>query len=388
MAARGQSVVHALKRVYVMHNPYAFSGKESDASAIEFLDSLIREAQSNHITDIHIEPYAEHYRVRFRRDGLLQETSTLSNPLGNRITTRLKILAELNIAERRLPQDGRLRLGRNKVDIRMSTCPTLYGEKTVLRLLNVTSQHLNIHALGMTETQEKLFIKILSRPQGLILVTGPTGSGKTMTLYSAIHHLNTCEKNISTVEDPVEIELPGINQVNIHPKIGLDFATVLRAFLRQDPDVLMVGEIRDLETASIAAQAAQTGHLVLSTLHANSAREAIRRLQSLGLATHHLIHSLSLVMAQRLVRQLCAHCKQADPLTGHYLPQGCEQCHQGYHGRLGIFECLPITSHTAQAILSESDTDSEWPLLWENGLEKVKQGNTSLSELVKIIGHV
>lgn len=277
---------------------------------INYVNELFANAINNSISDIHIEPFEHHCRIRFRRDGLLHEAASLPPHLSTQIIARLKIMAELNIAEKRLPQDGRIKtFHHNKIDIRINTCPTLFGEKIVLRLPSCNQASLNIQTLGTTEQQTAQLLHSLSKPQGLILVTGPTGSGKTMTLYSALQHLNTIEKNISTIEDPVEIQLDNINQINIRPHIGLNFATALRTLLRQDPDIIMLGEIRDHETAIIAVQAAETGHLVLSTLHTNSAIESLSRLHSLGISPYHLIHSTSLIIAQRLVRKLCVHCK-------------------------------------------------------------------------------
>src|SRR3990167_11373159 len=279
-------------------------------SVIQVVNRLLQDAILNHASDIHIEPYHQHCRIRFRSDSLLHEVATFPSPLAMQMITRLKIMANLNIAERRLPQDGHISLQNDhKIDIRISTCPTLFGEKIVLRLLNSSAIKSDIHQLGLTDTQQQLFLNKLKQPQGLILVTGPTGSGKTITLYSALHYLNKPEKNISTVEDPVEIQLPGINQVNINTKINLHFSTVLRTLLRQDPDIIMIGEIRDPETADIAIQAAQTGHLVLSTLHTNSAIETLTRLHAMKILAYNLAGSLSLIIAQRLIRTLCAHCK-------------------------------------------------------------------------------
>lgn len=381
--------------------------EQSDEPVIEFVDRLINDAVDKNISDIHIEQYEHHSRIRFRRDGLLYEAAIIPPHLAARVTTRLKIMAHLNIAERRLPQDGRIRLKQEskiaspKIDIRINACPTLYGEKIVLRILNANYVNLNIDSLGLTQAQKKLFLAKLSQPQGLILVTGPTGSGKTLTLYSALNYLNRIEKNISTVEDPVEIELPGINQVNINTKIGLDFASILRTFLRQDPDIIMVGEIRDPETANIAMQAAQTGHLVLSTMHTNSAAETITRLQSLGIAAYHLISSVALIIAQRLVRKLCKNCKQPEilpaectPFNISYRPIGCEYCCGGYQGRIGIFELIPVTEKIAHVILSGANVHEildqakreKCTFLWDAGTEKVRDGITSLSELIKVAG--
>jgi type IV pilus assembly protein PilB len=341
----------------------------ADEPVADYLDHLFNEAIANHASDIHIEPQAKQYRIRFRRDGLLYEAAMIPPHLAIRLITRLKILAGLNIAEKRLPQDGRLQLKRHHhIDVRLNTCPTLYGEKIALRLLDTQGHSLTIDALGMTADQQARFIHHLSQPQGLILVTGPTGSGKTVTLYAALNKLNRPANHIVTVEDPVEIELAGINQVSIHPRIGLDFATALRTLLRQDPDILMIGEIRDAETAAIALQAAQTGHLVLATLHANSAQDSIARLHSLGIQPSELTASLSLVIAQRLVRVLCQHCKQ------HHLPAGCPHCIDGYAGRTGIYECLTPKQQSK-------------PTLHEAGMQKVQAGITSHAELKRILGH-
>lgn len=385
---------------------------ESSEPIIKLVQQLIDEAIEKQISDIHIEPFEQSCRIRFRRDGQLYEVANLPLHIAERVITRLKIMGLLNIAEKRLPQDGRItwqqtNITDTKFDIRINSCPTLFGEKIVLRILNTKNTYLDINQIGLNPLQKELFLQQLAEPQGLILVTGPTGSGKTMTLYSALHYLNQIEKNISSVEDPIEIELNGINQVAINPKIGLDFATVLRTFLRQDPDIIMVGEIRDAETAQIAMQASQTGHLVLSTLHTNSAWEAIIRLQMMGIPAYHLIQSISLILAQRLVRKLCEHCKQVEQLPTSYLdhlncytrgtfyrPQGCEHCHQGYRGRIGIFELLPMSASLKQVILSgngiykisESANEEKWVSLWESGLEKAQQGMTSLAEIFRVIG--
>ncbi len=386
---------------------------------IELVDSLLKDAIDKQISDIHLEPYETYYRIRFRRDGLLYENVSLPAHLAMPITMRLKIMAKLNIAERRLPQDGHIHIQKNastlKTNIRINTCPVLFGEKIVLRILDENTKQIDIDILGLSLFQKNIFLQKLSQPQGLILVTGPTGSGKTMTLYAALRYLNQIEKNILSVEDPVEIELPGINQVNIHPKIGLDFAIVLRAFLRQDPDIIMVGEIRDAETAMIAMQAAQTGHLVLSTLHTNSAAETMVRLQSMGMSAYRLITSISLIVAQRLLRKLCSHCKQPEmistsslstsittPTTSTsttsavtvYQAVGCEYCHHGYHGRIGIFECLPMQEELAQLILSGADViaithyarKQNWTLLKEAALEKIRDGVTSNAEVMRVLG--
>lgn len=366
---------------------------ENDEPITEFVNRLIEDAINKHISDIHIEPFANHCRIRFRRDGLLHEAMTTPPHLASRIITRLKIMANLNIAERRLPQDGRIAFSHTySIDIRINTCPTLFGEKIVLRILSANHMTLDINLLGMLDAQKEIFLHKLMQPQGLILVTGPTGSGKTITLYSALHFLNHIEKNISSVEDPVEIELSGINQVNVNPRINLDFSTVLRTLLRQDPDIIMLGEIRDAQTANIAMQAAQTGHLVLSTLHTNSAIETVSRLQSIGVATYHFISSVSLIIAQRLVRKLCEYCKILE--ASIYRAVGCKHCHQGYKGRVGIFELLPMTEKIAKLILGDANTlqlldaikQEQWTLLYDAGLEKIKSGETSSIELTRVLG--
>lgn len=353
-----------------------------DEPVTEFVNKLIDDAIHKCVSDIHLEPYATQCRIRFRRDGLLYEAATIPAHLFKRISTRIKIMAHLNIAECRLPQDGRIPLRDQSMELRVSTCPTLFGEKFVLRLLNNQIMALDIHALGLTSEQADLLLTKLNAPQGLILVTGPTGSGKTITLYSALRYLNQIEKNILTVEDPVEIELSGINQVNTNTAIGLDAATVLRAFLRQDPDIIMLGEIRDLKTAIIAMQAAQTGHLVLATLHANSTVETLTRLQVLGIDTYHLISSVSLIIAQRLIRKRCLHCSH-----------GCNECHQGYSGRTGIFELLPITKTIIDLVTKNAGSEQllahvkheKWLLLQDAGLLKIQHGITDKNELMRVL---
>jgi type IV pilus assembly protein PilB len=361
-----------------------------DGPMSEFVERLIDDAVAQQASDIHIEPFPDHCRIRFRRDGLLSEVASTPPHFAARLITRLKILSQLNIAERRLPQDGRLALPSSSLDIRINTCPTLSGEKIVLRLLNANKTPLDIESLGLSAAQQSLFLSKLTQPQGLILVTGPTGSGKTLTLYSALNYLNHIEKNISSVEDPIEIELAGINQISINPRIGFDFAVALRALLRQDPDIIMIGEIRDTHTATIAMQAAQTGHLVLSTLHTNNAIETISRLQFMGTPMHHLIGAISLIIAQRLVRKLCPHCKKLTKKK-FYLPIGCEHCHHGYQGRIGVFECMPITEKIISSILSGSNLQDalkkeQWLSLWDAGMSLVQHGITSYAELLRVIG--
>lgn len=378
-----------------------------DEPLIRFVDHIIRHAFQQSASDIHIEPYQTICRIRYRQDGILYEIAEIPINLSSRLVTRLKVMSKLDISERRLPQDGRLQF--DNIDIRINTCPTLFGEKVVLRLLDVKKISLEIHELGLTEIQKTIFLNKISQPQGLILVTGPTGSGKTVTLYSALNFLNNSEKNISTVEDPVEIQLRGINQVNVNPKINLHFAHVLRTFLRQDPDIIMVGEIRDSETAEIAIQAAQTGHLVLSTLHTNSALEAITRLQSMKVAAYNIIHSISLIIAQRLARKLCHRCKQPEIVSTNILETmgfshsnveriffravGCRYCQQGYKGRIGIYEFLPMTDNIAQFIITNQNIANMKSLakregfssLRDNSFEKLSQGLTSLAEINRVI---
>src|SRR5690606_19941095 len=287
--------------------------EQDDAPIVKYINKMLLDAIRTGASDIHFEPYEKTYRVRYRTDGILHEVSRPSIKLAPRLSARLKVMSQLEIHERRLPQDGRIKMKLSKtkaIDFRVNTLPTLWGEKVVLRILDPSSAKLGIDALGYEEEQKQLYLKALSQPQGMILVTGPTGSGKTVSLYTGLNILNTPERNISTAEDPVEINLEGINQVNVNAKVGLDFAAALRSFLRQDPDVVMVGEIRDLETASIAIKAAQTGHLVLSTLHTNSAPETLTRLRNMGVPSFNIATSVSLIIAQRLARRLCSSCRQ------------------------------------------------------------------------------
>lgn len=367
------------------------TGKE-DESVVKFVDQLIQNATKKGVSDIHIEPYQEGCRIRFRQLGLLHEAAFISLHLASRVLTRLKIMANLDISERRFPQDGRLKLPL-KVDIRVSTCPVVHGEKMVLRLFSLDAQYYKkIDELGLTTEQKKLFLKSLALPQGLILVTGPTGSGKTSTLYAALHFLNQIEKNISTVEDPIEVELKGINQVNVNSKIGLDFPVILRAFLRQDPDIIMIGEIRDRMTAEIALQAAQTGHLVLATLHTNNAIETIIRLKSLGIESYLFAESLQLIIAQRLIRTLCSVCKKNKPevFPFFYASSGCDHCHQGYESRTGIFELTAKSEKLSQAIIASLNGLSASTFgdmtFYETAKEKVELGITSPEEIHRIMG--
>ena len=384
---------------------------QDDAPVTRFINQILLEAVRKGASDIHFEPYEETYRVRLRCDGILVENNTPAVHLGRRLAARIKIMAKLDIAERRLPQDGRIKLKLNHdtaIDMRVSSLPTLWGEKIVLRLLDSNSANLDIAKLGYSEQQQELYLNALQRPQGMILMTGPTGSGKTVSLYSGLKELNTPERNISTAEDPVEINLNGINQVQVNPKIGFTFAEALRSFLRQDPDVVMVGEIRDLETAEIAIKAAQTGHLVLSTLHTNSAAETVIRLSNMGIENFNLASSLTMIIAQRLARRLCPHCKQADPLTPTLRkefnleqqqpifkasPQGCHECNLGYMGRVGIYEVMPFNRELATAVLKGASANQIEELaiqqgmltLKASGVQNLKAGVTSFQELSRVL---
>jgi type IV pilus assembly protein PilB len=381
---------------------------------IEYVDQLIQRAIQQNASDIHFEPYEHYYRIRFRQDGILHEVEKWTPTVAKQLTARLKILAALDIAEQRLPQDGHFQIEEEKqkqyrIDVRISTCPTLYGEKIVLRLLNQNQFIRSMDDLGFQDTQKTDFIEAIQKPQGLILVTGPTGSGKTVTLYAALSFLNSVQKNISTVEDPVEIYLPGINQVNVNTKNGLTFATVLRSFLRQDPNIMMIGEIRDAETAEIAIKAAQTGHLVLATLHTNHSYEALTRLQYMGIAPYYLAETLLLITAQRLARKLCDHCKTEQNLSTPirqklnllhdkiYMPTGCPHCLQGYRGRIAIHEVLTLHTHKLSDRLSMLSPKN--PTTWlqkniqqknkltlqQSALLKLKAKETSLDEIYRVI---
>ncbi|MGD9107642.1 MAG: ATPase, T2SS/T4P/T4SS family [Gammaproteobacteria bacterium] len=371
----------------------------SDEPLIAFINHTIEDAVNNHVSDIHFEVYEQYCRVRFRQDGILREITKPSVRVAARIISRLKIMAKLDISEKRLPQDGhcKIKIKSNQVvEIRVSSCPTVFGEKIVLRLLNSDNILRNIHQLGFDLMQQKDFVHAISQPQGLVLVTGPTGSGKTVTLYAALQYLNKVEKNIITIEDPVEINLADINQVNAKNKTGLTFAHALRAFLRQDPDIIMVGEIRDLETAEIALKAAQTGHLVISTLHTNSATEALTRLRNMGVAPYNIIGSVNLITAQRLVRKLCSHCKREYKVSALlseqlgfaadselYKAVGCEYCVDGYSGRMAIHEVLKIDAAEEFRTLCEA---CNFISLRKAGLNCVLQGETSLQEIYRVMG--
>ena len=381
-----------------------------DAPIVRFVNKLMLDAIRRGASDIHFEPYEKTYRVRFRMDGVLKEIAQPPVQLAGKLAARLKVMSRLDIAERRVPQDGRIkmRLSKNRaIDFRVSSCPTLFGEKIVMRILDPAQAQLGIDALGYEPRQKELYLKYLAKPQGLILVTGPTGSGKTVSLYTGLHILNREDTNISTAEDPSEINLPGVNQVNVNPKVGLTFAAAMRAFLRQDPDIIMVGEIRDLETAEIAIKAAQTGHLVLSTLHTNDAPQTLTRLVDMGVKPYAIATSVSLIIAQRLARRLCSNCKTpmdvprealvkegfqaADVEAGMriYAPKGCSSCTDGYKGRVGIYQVMPVTETIARLILAggsavdigdQSAKEGFWDLR-RSGLEKVKNGMTSLEEV-------
>lgn len=363
---------------------------EGHYDAIGKIDQILKKGILERASDLHFEPTEETLRIRLRKDGLLYELNRFPKKWAESLITRLKVMGNLDISEHRLPQDGRFDfiLKQRKIDCRISTCPTLHGEKIVVRLLNIEQQNLEIEKLGMTPAQQEIFKHVIHQPQGLILVTGPTGSGKTITLYTALKKIHRPEKNILTIEDPIEIQLQDINQTVIHPKIGLTFAKALRAFLRQDPDIIMVGEIRDEETASIAIRAAQTGHLVLSTLHTNNALESITRLMNLNISSYNIVSCLTLVISQRLVRKLCDACKQYK--GDHYLPIGCEHCYQGYQGRTGVFEVLPFSSELKNLMLEQPKTIaqqyiSQMGSLEENMRIKIKQGISSYEELERVI---
>ncbi|SHF49598.1 type IV pilus assembly protein PilB [Modicisalibacter ilicicola DSM 19980] len=390
----------------------SITASEDDAPVVKFVNRILLDAIKRGASDIHVETYESSFRVRFRIDGVLHEVAHPPFAMRTRIAARLKVMARLDISERRLPQDGAIKLNLSKnrsIDFRVNSLPTVYGEKIVLRILDPASARLGIDVLGFSPAQKAMYERALAQPQGMILITGPTGSGKTVSLYTGLNILNTEERNISTAEDPVEIKLPGINQVNVLPKIGLDFASALRAFLRQDPDVVMVGEIRDLETAEIAVKASQTGHLVLSTLHTNSAAETLTRLQNMGVAPFNIASSVSLIIAQRLARRLCSHCKQpADiprkvmfeegcteqELDGATIYQavGCERCTLGYKGRVGIYEVVPISEAMSQLIMQQGNSlqlDAQarsegHPDLRRSGLLKVLEGATSLEEVNRV----
>lgn len=383
-----------------------------DAPIVKFVNKILLDAIKLGSSDIHLEPYERKFRIRYRTDGLLHEALKPPFNLRHRITSRIKVMAHLDISERRIPQDGSIKLKVSKtrtIDFRVNTLPTIWGEKVVLRVLDSSATRIGIDELGFSEIQQKHYEKTLTQPQGMVLVTGPTGSGKTVTLYTGLNLLNTPERNISSAEDPVEINLEGINQVNVNTKVGLDFAAALRAFLRQDPDVVMVGEIRDLETAEIAIKAAQTGHLVLSTLHTNSAAETLTRLSNMGIPAYNIATSVNLIIAQRLARKLCPICKTpievptemliAEGLSNEEIEQatlfdavGCEACHQGYKGRIGVYEVMPISPEISRLIMNNANSielakqahKEGTSSLRHSGLIKALSGITSLTEINRI----
>lgn len=362
---------------------------------LNFINQQLVTSLSKKASDIHVEPYQESYRIRCRYDGLLEQQALVPKQHAARLISRLKVMAGLDITETRLPQDGHLQVQceDGNYNLRMSTCNTNAGEKLVLRLFN--QSHLNLLELGLSEQHYPLFLKRIKQPQGLVLVCGPTGSGKTMTLYAALQLLNQTDKNLVSIEDPVEVFIDGINQVNIHEGIQLNFASALRCFLRQDPDIIMLGEIRDHETAANAVKAAQTGHLLLSTLHSNDCLSAITRLEHLGIKSYDLIEACNLIVSQRLLRRLCSHCKKLASCNTdhkkHYQAQGCEHCHQGYKGRIAVFELLPFTSQTINLLLNqESDREALFkqlnlPTLKQSAQQAVLEGKTSWQEYHRVI---
>lgn len=389
------------------------SDGKDDAPIVIYINKILTDAIRKGASDLHFEPYEKRYRIRFRIDGILHEVSEPPVNLSGRISARLKVMSKLDIAERRVPQDGRIkmRLSRTKsIDFRVSTLPTIWGEKIVMRILDSSSAQLGIEKLGYEDDQRLMYEEMLAKPQGMILVTGPTGSGKTVSLYTGLNILNTQERNISTAEDPVEINLEGVNQVHINLKAGLTFASALRSFLRQDPDVVMVGEIRDLETAEIAIKAAQTGHLVLSTLHTNSAAETLTRLINMGVPGYNIASSVNLIIAQRLSRRLCPTCKtpeeipaaellklgfnqqQVDAGITVFKPVGCDLCSGGYKGRVGIYEVMKMSDEIARTIMEGGNSLQILKQaklqgmrdLRESGLLKVIQGVTSIAEINRV----
>jgi type IV pilus assembly protein PilB len=384
-----------------------------EAPVVRYINKILVDAISSGASDIHFEPYEKTFRIRFRQDGMLHEVASPPVNISHRLVARLKVMSRMNIAERRVPQDGRikLKLSRSRdIDFRVNTLPTLHGEKVVLRILETGATLVSVEELGFDEEQKEAFLSAIHKPYGMILVTGPTGSGKTVSLYTGLNLLNQPNVNISTVEDPVEIQVPGINQVNMNPKTGLTFAAALRAFLRQDPDIIMVGEIRDLETAEIAVKAAQTGHLVLSTLHTNDAPQTLTRLANMGVPPFNIASSVLLIMAQRLVRRLCRKCRKPDKIPRKalleegftaaeieeglllYKPVGCEHCHQGYRGRIGIYQVMPFSDTMGRLVMEGGNAIQlaeqarlEGILdLRQSGLRKVKSGITSLEEVNRV----
>jgi type IV pilus assembly protein PilB len=385
---------------------------EDDAPIVVFINKILLDAIKKGASDLHFEPYEKTFRIRFRVDGILTEVARPPVNLASRMSARLKVMSKLDIAERRVPQDGRIKLvlsQKKSIDFRVSTLPTMWGEKIVMRILDSSSAMLGIDMLGYEPEQKEIYMDALEQPQGMILVTGPTGSGKTVSLYTGLNILNTQERNISTAEDPVEINLEGINQVQINNRAGLTFPSALRSFLRQDPDIVMVGEIRDLETAEIAIKAAQTGHLVLSTLHTNSAAETLTRLLNMGVPSYNVASSVSIIIAQRLARRLCPQCKEEEHLTEAQLAEqgfpmgslseiklfkaiGCSHCSAGYKGRVGIYEVIKISPKIASIIMEGGNSldiatqcqKEGYNNLRQSGLKKAMSGMTSLAEINRV----
>lgn len=410
----GDSDLEGLVEVQGPEEVDASADSEVDeAPVVRFVNKVLLDAIKRKASDIHFEPYEKSFRVRFRQDGVLQEVTQPPIGLAPRIVARLKVMSRMDVSERRVPQDGRIKLNVSKtraIDFRVNTCPTLFGEKVVLRILDPSSAKLGVDALGFEPEQKEIYMDALSRPQGMILVTGPTGSGKTVSLYTGLNILNRPDVNISTAEDPAEINLPGINQVNVNPKVGLNFADALRSFLRQDPDVIMVGEIRDLETAEIAVKAAQTGHLVLSTLHTNDAPQTLGRLLNMGVPAYNIASSVTVIIAQRLARRLCEHCKGVDDVPREalrnmgfsdaemegltvYKPVGCEKCNgTGYKGRVGIYQVMPLSDEMGRIIMDGGNSIQLADQAQKEGISdlrqsarrKVKQGITSLAEMNRV----
>lgn len=390
------------------------SSDAEEAPVVKFVNKMLVDAIRMGASDLHFEPYEKSYRVRFRIDGVMQKMASPPIQLAGKIAARLKVMSQMDISERRVPQDGRIKLRISKtkaIDFRVNSLPTLFGEKIVLRILDPSSAMLGIDALGYEPDQKEMFLEALHRPQGMLLITGPTGSGKTVSLYTGLNILNTVESNISTAEDPVEINLEGINQVNVNNKVGLTFASALKSFLRQDPDIVMVGEIRDLETAEIAVKAAQTGHMVLSTLHTNSAPETLTRLRNMGVASFNIATSVNLVIAQRLARRLCKNCKRPisapkqsllelgfteqdleNPENIIYEPVGCSECRDGYKGRVGIYEVMQVNDDISRIIMEDGNAieikdaalKNGFRDLRRSGIMKVLQGVTSIQEMHRV----
>ena len=387
---------------------------EDEAPIVKYINKLLIDAIRMGASDLHFEPYEKSYRVRYRVDGVLRSITNPPLQLATRLASRLKVMSRMDISEKRVPQDGRIKLKLSKtkaIDFRVNSLPTLFGEKIVLRILDPSSAMLGIDALGYEAAQKALFMEALEKPQGMLLITGPTGSGKTVSLYTGLNILNTETSNISTAEDPVEINLEGINQVNVNQKVGLTFSVALKSFLRQDPDIIMVGEIRDLETAEIAIKAAQTGHMVMSTLHTNSAPETLTRLRNMGVPSFNIATSVNLVIAQRLARRLCSHCKTpveipkqsllemgfteqdlSNPDLKIFQPVGCSECREGYKGRVGIYEVMKVTPEISKIIMEDGNAlqiaaasaKLGFDNLRRSGLVKVMNGLTSLQEINRV----